>query len=322
MKKGMVKLLNYVLRSAGITCITTRDGNKACREKQLLLKLANLPCNPSSVECEDYASCIVFSRDRACQLHALLSSLRDHVEEGLELYVIYRATNDRHKKAYEEVIELFNGRHIEWREEDNFRSDLLTVMGGIATRSVFFLVDDIVFIRPVSLKALSVFNLREYVPSLRLGEHVNYCYTEQQPMKVPELVEADAGNAHLVSWEWLQGDYDWGYPLSVDGHVFLTDEIRLLLENVEFTAPNSLEKAMQVLRELYRMRSGICYRESRIVNIPMNRVQTENDNLYGEVSVEELLERWEAGYRIDVDKLYNVKPESAHQELPVSFVLR
>mgnify|MGYP001551896604 CR=1 FL=1 len=188
MKKGMVKLLNFLLGSAGITCITTKDGNKACREKQLLLKLANLPCKLSAVGCEDHASCVVFSRDRACQLHALLSSLRDHVEEGLELCVIYRATNDRHKKAYEEVIALFNNNYIEWREEDNFRRDLLSVMGGIATNSVFFLVDDIIFIRPVSLKAFSILNFRVYVPSLRLGENVNFCYTKQQPMKVPELM--------------------------------------------------------------------------------------------------------------------------------------
>ena len=73
---------------------------------------------------------------------------------------------------------------------------------------------------------------------------------------------------------------------------------------------------------IFKNRLGVCYRASKIVNLPVNRVQNDSDNLHGVVHQDELLEKWQQGYQLNCSKLYNLKPESVHQEMELDFIRR
>jgi len=120
-----------------------------------------------------------------------------------------------------------------------------------------------------------------------------------------------------VTWRWSEGAIAWGYPLSVDGHMFDLFEMKPLVEGMVFDSPNTFESALQQFLPRFLDRHGTCYFQSRAVNIPWNRVQSDWDNRCGNVPVDDMLEHWEAGKQIDLSGVYGVLNESVHQEFPL-----
>lgn|GEM_PF-6805731 len=77
------------------------------------------------------AAGIVFSKDRALQLHALLSSYSEKVTSPAPLYILYHTSTPRHQKAYAELMEILPHQFlfIKQLSADSFRSDLLIDTG-------------------------------------------------------------------------------------------------------------------------------------------------------------------------------------------------
>ena len=64
----------------------------------------------------------------------------------------------------------------------------------------------------------------------------------------------------MLAWKWGESKVGWAYPLSVDGHVFSTQEIRALAASVGFAAPNSFEGNLQASNERFARRWGLATR--------------------------------------------------------------
>ena len=126
----------------------------------------------------------------------------------------------------------------------------------------------------------------------------------------------------MLAWKWGESNVGWAYPLSVDGHVFSTQEIRALAASVGFAAPNSFEGNLQTFNERFAQRWGICFEKSALLNIPANRVQTEWETPAGDVSVEYLLNRWLEGDAIDHRQFYGFQNTSTHMLLDLPIVSR
>jgi hypothetical protein len=272
---------------------------------------------------------IVFSMDRAMQLHALLGSYRDQVQNGPKLTLIYRVTSDAHNKSYKEVLDEYADMiqvAIRQVTRESFRGLVIDALSHTKTKNVFFLVDDNLFIEPVNLGELAPHATPFSIPTLRLGENLNRSYTVQQPQAKPLFTEYSAQSAgvkspiDLLSWCWEGGALDWGYPLSVDGHIFQRQEVLAMSESIHFDSPNTFESNLQQFNNAYRGRIGICFRKSRLINIPYNRVQTDYENIHGEMHQDEMLEHWQNGYRIDRNYYYGVINESAHQEIALRMI--
>jgi hypothetical protein len=60
---------------------------------------------------------------------------------------------------------------------------------------------------------------------------------------------------------------------------------------------------------------GVAFRESRLVNIPINRVQSEVENVHGEQHQHDLLLLWKQGYRMDVSNLESIVNTGVHEEI-------
>ena len=126
----------------------------------------------------------------------------------------------------------------------------------------------------------------------------------------------------LLKFSWNESRYDWAYPLSVDGHIFCTAEILVAVTRLKYRAPNTFERALQILTPLYSKRPGYCFESPKIINIPLNRVQCEYDNISDDISPEYLLAKWQEGMTLDFKALANISTKSVHEEISVYFCKR
>lgn len=275
--------------------------------------------SPSTVEC------IVFSKDRALQLHGLLSTLREKVAPVVPAHVLYLASSPSHQKAYDDVIAMFekcNIRFIQQQNDHSFKHDLMEILFPLTCDMLFFLVDDILLTEPVDLRDLLKFDPDEFVPTLRMGQNLARCYVLQRPQALPHFLDPPVSPSDKIVWQWEKGELDWGYPLSVDGHFFAKREMTAMAVLLSFNAPNSFEDQLQIFKPFFINRRGIGYQKSRIVNIPCNRVQTERKNFSGNIHPDGLLEQWQKGYQMDYKKIYGLANESAHQEIALPLILK
>lgn len=261
---------------------------------------------------------LVFSRNRPVQLHALLCSL-GKMFTGIErVVVLYAASSPAYADAYRDVFRLGFGVATEYVRQDDgsgFRCLLLKQLASVATPVVSMLVDDMIAIAECDVSALCQFVDDQTVPSMRLGMNCRYSYAQSRHVGLPHDIETLPSG--LLKWTWENGDAHWGYPLSVDGHLFRTREMLALLRPLRFEAPNSLENALQVHRQAFERRRGVCHRTSRLVNAPYNLVQTEASNAHGQLGAEWFLRQWQRGYQLDWERMIDTEIGSVHQELPV-----
>lgn len=322
MKKQLIQLLQPLLNRCGLRLSRTKDYDRLCSRDALLSELANASQQAIAPAKKLQPEFIIFSKDRALQLHGLLGSLFHHVKGDYKLNVLYYASSEAHKQAYLEVEQAFKDRaDINWVAETNFREDLINTLEKVERTEVCFLVDDIVFTRPIDFDALDWTHYASGILSLRLGRGITYCYTADKAITQPTFTTVDTTN-NLLQFSWSESSYDWAYPLSVDGHILPTHEIRIAAQALNYSAPNTFERALQLLSPLYKQRAGYCFESPRILNIPLNRVQNEVANISGEISPGHLLERWNEGLTLGFEALSEIETESVHKEVPIRLVRR
>ncbi|MDD4637162.1 MAG: hypothetical protein PHV66_06095 [Bacteroidales bacterium] len=247
---------------------------------------------------------IVFSKDRAMQLHAFLSSYLQQAKGCHTMYILYKASDDRHRKSYRELEALFVKAPFVFVEETDFRRQMIELVSNSAAKSIALYVDDMVFLRSVDYNALIKLPTRKYVVALSRGKDLVESVVLQRKVELPEFEKLSDG---LLSFRWDCFNYlsDWTYPLGVSGYIFGKSELSVLFSQIEFKAPNSLEIAMQRYKSFFQSRQGVCYPTIACCCVHANLVQTGCVNPTLETfSVQQLLERWEQGECIDLTPFY------------------
>jgi hypothetical protein len=295
--------------------------------RQLLLQRARAVGELAGLEQRSLVpglAAIVFSKDRALQLHALLDTYFRFAAHPADLTVLYTATSASHEAAYREVAEVFAAAPAAVslvREQGGFRASLLTLLESVRQANLFFLVDDIVFIRPFDLDLARRIDPLQAVLSLRHSPHLRRSYTAGMDQAPPRFEQSRFDPA-LLQFQWFEQRNEWSDPWSVDGQVLSTAEVKVLSRLCDYKAPNSYEGELKGFNDLTVGRVGLCFPESCLLNLPINRVQQENGNRAGNVSPEFLLERWHTGWIIDTSPLAGLQPRSPHEEHPVVFKSR
>lgn len=245
------------------------------------------------------AEAIVFSRDRAMQLHAFLGSWFACAITPCPMTVLY-TTSPAHEPSYEQLRALWKGR-VEFVRETSFREDLLTLVRSFSAPRLVFFTDDGMFLDPFDFDDAARHDPRQTIFALTKGRGLRHCFVTDAPQELPTFLPPTPGDEELLAWRWMDGaPGDWSYPLSVDGHVFSRHELSILLEAVPFTSPNTLESAMQVFQPFFAPRRGMCFPREKLVNIPANTVQTDWRNRdTGLHTTADLLAKWNAGLRIE-----------------------
>lgn len=319
----LLKHTNIILSSFGIIIYKKDRYDTYITEN--LLDLIKIYTDPHKSDTDHPAECVIFSMDRALQLHALLSSYFEKVNHPVPVHVLYKASSSAHQKTYDEVFSLFDGRQISavyQESKDSFKNQFIAILESIRAEKIFFLVDDIVFIEDIDIFDFVKFDARTTVTSLRMGANLKRAYTTQKDQKLPQFIPDVISDMDKLCWLWKSGELDWAYPLSVDGHLFLTREIIVLAKNTRFNSPNTFEGNLQQHVKYFKHRYGICYKKSKIINIPINKVQKDYDNIHGTIHQDYLLDQWNHGMQIDYRALYGFINESAQQEIEITFIKR
>lgn len=247
---------------------------------------------------------IVFSKDRACQLDLLLTSLERNAPGFFDVSVLWTGE----QQAYS----ICESEHPEARfiPEDGLTYQVRYLVEQ--TKTVTFLTDDSVLYREVMLEPiLTLAQERVLTFSLRLGQNTSICYPHDSRQIVPESPD---GPVKLWRWRGAQGDF--GYPMSLDGHIFRSADISRLIQDRHFSTPNSLEE-MLMSQKIGRPLMA-SYPHSCLVGIPVNRVQHTHPNRAGEkhpFGPDALNARYLVGERIDLDALDFSDIRGAHQEI-------
>jgi hypothetical protein len=262
---------------------------------------------------------LIFSKDRTAQLELLLRSIKDKWIGFADIKVIYRATTPDFDAGYNKVRQIHP--EFSYVKESNFRNDLLSNLNDDEYK--MFLVDDIVFIRNFSLNETEVktfFNRPDILTlSLRLSPHINYCYTQKKSCSLPPFNQDR-------TWNWKRQTpfpSDWEYPLSLDGHIFRFSDIKHMFFNGNYRAPNTLEGYLDSQSGTMSKTLMLCFNESKIMNIPVNRVQNENLNHAGlnhYFGNDILNQIFLGGKVISTENIYGLNPNSPHYEIPFKFI--
>jgi|WetSurMetagenome_2_1015567.scaffolds.fasta_scaffold01696_5 hypothetical protein len=227
---------------------------------------------------------IIFSKDRAMQLDALLRSIHKFAPQIEYPLVIWRSTGEDFDRAYR-VLRIEHGIQIRTQREQDFAADVKKAI-CCSLPLLQFLVDDDVFYRKVP--CVKVYPGCTFAP--RLGVNCTHCYA----------VDAKC-------------NLDFCCEFSLDGHVYRLDDVREGITAAGFTNPNTLETAMSWFHTAL-----VIGQYSSLVGIPHNRVG-DNTNRHAGGDPAELNRRYLEGWRIDLDAMDFRNVIGAHQDIEYRF---
>lgn len=260
---------------------------------------------------------IIFSKDRACQLELLLRSMKIFFFEHkiCKVSILYKYSDEQFKVGYDSVKYLHPEYNYVLETNGGFKAQMCSLMYE-QNMLTMFLVDDIVFKDYFFLRSneMKHFIAHEDIAclSLRMCPRINYCYTERRPTP-PPVVSEDG------TWKWPGLPGDWGYPNSVDGCIYKTQKIIHMVRTMDYYNPNTFEGTWANFPP-YDQPYMVCYKESKIVNNPINKVQNVNGNHCGDVSARFINDQFLSGKVICLKPFVGLKNMAAHQEEEITFM--
>jgi len=267
------------------------------------------------------ADMVIFSYDRPLQLYALLESMHAYSDGLQAVNVVFRVSSDRFLQAYQRVQTDFPGVDFLLQESSNdFKPLTLKATFESPNEHVIFAVDDIIVKDFIDLSEcidlLEKYNAWGFY--LRLGRNLSRSYACNRKQPLPPLVELESG---VLKWHFSQGRCDWRYPHTVDMTLYKKSDIRTALQGINYKNPNEFESIWAAKRPGRSF--GLCFEHSKIVNVPLNRIQTVFCNrCMDSLSTQELLAFFEQGKKIDIKALFAVTNKSAHMDYRPIFVER
>jgi len=268
---------------------------------------------------------VVFSKDRPLQLYAHLESVQTYLKNVNSIQVIYHAANADYAKGYEEVKKDFP--HVRYLSQSmhNPKSDFkrLTIeaLNQCTSKYMMFAVDDIIVKDFCDLKECTnaLNHTQAYAFYLRLGLHVTECYSENRSQGLPRTVYL---YDDVYAWRFATGNGDWGYPHSVDMTIVRTSKIKKQIQKLDFNTPNTLEAVWAWKGNPPMQKFGLCFSASKMVNLPLNIVQSDYKNRNMEYSANDLHHHFKQGQKINIVPLQGIKNRSAHMEYSPTFINR
>lgn len=266
---------------------------------------------------------IVYTKNRACQLDLLLRSIKDNFSNVNKVWLLEDGFNGEFRVGYDKIKSLDYGldiKHIHQTKE-TFCNVLRDVVENIKTDFVLPLCDDDVFIRYTDIT-----NISNYVDNNVIGIHLRFSsdltvsYGKWGILPLPKLFPA----GDYLKWDWTTYKVHsrWGYAYQAGGLIYKTEFFKYMINNIEFNLPNSLEGAMMDGRYKWKKNFTVAFKHSPIVNISVNKIQTDVPNRGGrDVNYQpsELNSIFLSGNIIDTAGLYNMDNNCEFIEIELDF---
>ncbi len=264
------------------------------------------------------------SKDRAAQLDILLNSLKRLSKLEIDkVVVLYKASNPQYLDGYCKLSEYH--KNIKWVYDDNFYEDFFRALDE-CDEYVLGLTDDTYVYRecPFTLKEFKdVWAYDNLCMSLRLGLNtiVQDIENPSKLLRVPldNTISFPSGTFYEWNWQKESIDYNTGYPISLDGHIYRKDVLTNLSKAVEFKnlrewEGNLVYYTRDSVKSLDKM---FCWEKSLTVNIPINMVQPPYIEKVSPFSIHpmKMNQLFLDGERFDIDLTDDII--GSHQYLPL-----
>lgn len=258
---------------------------------------------------------IIVSKDRACQLDALLQSIVKYAPQ-LQPYIIYTASSPKYLDAYRIVQAEYNWCHFYL--EDGFKNTIMQALTENNSKCVCLLTDDSIFYNNLLYTDNS---LNEMFQRTKCWTFSPRCglNTQQQCHWMPifqEPIEIIYQEDNMMMWNFTKHSYsnDYGRPVSLDGNINSREKLvpQMSVENWNWCG--GLD--------------GICtepflpymssYKHSILTNIPVNSThgnKTDNWGKFVNQSFEELNNKFLSGLRVNIEKMDFSHVIGGHQEI-------
>jgi len=257
---------------------------------------------------------IIFSRDRACQLDALLRSLKDNMRIPHKISILYKASTDSYMDGYSKLVAYNILDFCTYYSESDFKNNLnyLYTPTPEYPLSMFFVDDNILKEPLVEIDLINEFygDSNVFALSTRLGRNTEYCYPVSRHTGVPNIVN-NRYNRYV-------SDGDFSYVWSVDGNIYRTRDMLNCVEKGQYKNPNEFEGHMGEYMDTPSFM--MCFEKSKTINIPCNRVQDTFPNRHGSLYTPgDLNALYLSGKRIKLQPIYEINNNSCHFEYRYEF---
>ncbi|MBS2027839.1 MAG: hypothetical protein JST54_08060 [Deltaproteobacteria bacterium] len=271
---------------------------------------------------------VIFSKDRPAQLELLVRSLKEQIREqsSLSIAVLYAASNSGFGEGYERFRSLHPEVELSLQVKDRpIKAQIASLVERERREFFTFFTDDIVIIRPVAWTdhPFNVLRRQQDVVSvsLRLNPRVSFCQPLNLAETCPPLDDDLTWDYRSPTSRWLRlaraatgypyPKGDWAGAMFIDGYIFRHDQFVPYFSALpEFSHVTHIESVM--LRNPLPGRRVVCYPESRLVNLVLNRVDTQSQYPHAGGSPGELNSRFLSGEVLDYEKLKGLHNTSCH----------
>lgn len=269
--------------------------------------------------------CTIFSKDRACQLDALLRSIKDNFKEIESANILYKASNDFFNQGYEELKKRY--KEFNWIKEIEFTSDYKRIVSEYKKEFCLNLVDDEIIINPypinIFLNGLSKNQEIFHCSTLRLHPQVNHTYTWNLDSPLKNIIRIKNLDDYFA-YDWGSNDIrtEWGFPSCINSHIYRTKFWQLNIQNLNFRSVNEMEILFHFNQRQNFKKLIMGYKEPKTISIANNKTQegVSRHSDKQEYSLENLNKRFLDNYIIDVRKFYGLKWNEATFESEYSFI--
>jgi len=257
-------------------------------------------------------NCLIFTKNRACQLELLIESIYKYFDTELDIHILAKSTDWEYKKGYAHFLSRYNVKNFYDEGNDNFKNQVMAILDSFDHPWTVCFLDDDVFIDYVNVTpCLKYITDDVNALSLRMGVHITYCYPKDRPMEQPEFTFVH--NA-IMKWNWSDCELDWGYPMSLGGNIYRAKWLKDFWRSLPFTAPNWIEGYMAMNPPRQRSHQ-ISFTRQKLYNVANNLVQDVCDNRYdrkGKNCVRHLNDEYLKGKKIDLSKIASKTYDSAN----------
>lgn len=274
---------------------------------------------------QNTADLVVFSFDRPLQLYAFLESLQRHTQGINTTTVIYRTSNFRYEQGYGILFKDFPTVTF-IKQGNNPQADFKRITLQATFKStnnyILFAVDDIIVKDYVNISECidALEKSDAYGFYLRMAPHLIQSYLPQDKQTIPPLTPI---TNRIFSWKFSEGRMDWAYPHTVDMTLYRKQQIKSDLHTMPYNNPNTLEAAWAFRANKIMHRIGLCFTCSKVVNIPLNQVQTSWQNPHmNYLTPAQLLTMFNEGKKININPIFQIKNPGSHMDYEPSFIQR
>ena len=249
---------------------------------------------------------LMVSKDRPCQLDLAIRSIFKNFHVPYKGTVLYTYSSDFYKEGYDKILNLYSDKFTFVKEVD-FKSDVISGLKNdyenYGCKYYTSMGDDVLVYKELTpTKEFEVFDSNPLILALnyRMGPNIEVVFEGDPPQELPIFKDG-------LIWNWQESKApDWHYSMAMMGQFYRISDLIDYLPTLNITSPTMFESYM-VGSPLNHMPLMICFNESKIIELQVNRVQNiAINNRAGNIGLEFLNNIWLSGKRIKDGDLYNL----------------